>query len=116
MRCCAPSQPRRSLELRLCAKGMEEHADTRNLHVSADRQRLRQVLLNLFGNAVKYNVHGGSVTVSYQLTPERLRLRVADTGPGISPDKHARLFIPFDRLGAEGNGRAGHGAGPGAVP
>jgi PAS domain S-box-containing protein len=83
-------------------------------HVFADRQRFRQVLLNLFSNAVKYNADGGQVVLGC-LPPScaggRIRLRVADTGPGISADKQARLFTPFDRLGAEYGKVAGTGLG-----
>jgi PAS domain S-box-containing protein len=70
-------------------------------YVTADRQRLRQVLLNLLGNAIKFNVKGGQVTVTYALNAGKLRLRVSDTGPGIAVDKQRRLFTPFDRLGAD---------------
>jgi PAS domain S-box-containing protein len=74
-------------------------------HVLADRQRLRQVLLNIIANAIKYNRDGGSVTVSCHVVEgpaeERLRIQVSDTGPGMSEGKLAKLFIPFERLGAE---------------
>ncbi len=79
--------------------------------VLADRQRLGQVLLNLLSNAVKYSREGDSVTVSGTATGARVRVRVADTGPGLSPDKLARLFTPFDRLGAEATGVEGTGLG-----
>ena len=70
--------------------------------VHADRQRLKQVLLNLASNAVKYNHHGGSIRLACHATPEgRVGIIVADTGPGIPADKLERLFMPFDRLGAE---------------
>ena len=53
----------------------------------ADRQRLRQVLLNLISNAVKYNVAGGTVRLSGRYTGDAtLRLEVTDTGPGIAPE------------------------------
>lgn len=71
-------------------------------HVRADRQRLKQVLLNLASNAVKYNHEGGNVTFSSQSRDEgTLEIRVADAGPGIAPEHLDRLFEPFDRLGAE---------------
>ncbi|MDR7481834.1 MAG: ATP-binding protein [Armatimonadota bacterium] len=67
----------------------------------ADRQRLSQVLLNLLDNAVKYNQSGGRVRVTARrVTPDRVRLAVADTGPGIPPEQQHRLFTPFERLGA----------------
>jgi len=80
--------------------------------VVADRQRLRQVLLNLTSNAVKYNRPGGSITISWARgEADQVRLAVRDTGPGIPPDKMARLFVPFDRLGADETGVEGTGIG-----
>jgi signal transduction histidine kinase len=71
-------------------------------HVRADRQRLKQVFLNLASNAVKYNRDDGSVTFSYARTEEAdLEVRVADTGRGIAPEYLNRVFTPFDRLGAD---------------
>ena len=80
--------------------------------VQADRQRLKQVLLNLASNAVKYNRHGGSIRVSCQAaSPGRVAVAVEDSGPGIPPDKMGRLFTPFDRLGAEQSEVQGTGMG-----
>lgn len=80
--------------------------------VRADRQRLRQVLLNLLSNAVKFDHKGGQVTVEVTSAgEERLRVSVSDTGRGIAPDALARLFVPFERLGAEGDGIEGTGLG-----
>src|SRR5205823_7506606 len=62
-------------------------------------------------NAVKYNRQGGEVRLSCEAAPGRLRLAVSDTGPGIPPEKLARLFVPFDRLGAEQTGVEGSGLG-----
>jgi PAS domain S-box-containing protein len=73
-----------------------------NPFVLADRQRLKQVLLNLVGNAVKYNYDGGSVIISCQQTSaKKWRIAVADSGPGISQENLARLFIPFERLNGD---------------
>ncbi len=72
------------------------------LLVLADRRRLGQVLLNLLSNAVKYNVDGGSVTLGGARDADgHVALSVSDTGPGITPSDQERLFIPFERLGAE---------------
>jgi signal transduction histidine kinase/CheY-like chemotaxis protein len=80
--------------------------------VRADHQRLKQVLLNLLTNAVKYNRDGGSVWVScYERPSDRLRLVVRDTGPGIAEESLLRLFTPFERLGADGSGVEGTGLG-----
>ncbi|MFP5331090.1 MAG: PAS domain S-box protein [Acidimicrobiia bacterium] len=80
-------------------------------HVLADRQRLKQVLLNLFSNAVKYNHPGGSIVVECETVDDMLAISVTDTGPGISPDQQERLFTPFDRLGAEQSEEQGTGLG-----
>jgi signal transduction histidine kinase/ActR/RegA family two-component response regulator len=71
-------------------------------YVMADRQRLQQILLNLLSNAVKYNRQGGGVSVRCDRGPSaRVRLTVADDGPGIAPELMPRLFTPFDRLDAQ---------------
>lgn len=81
-------------------------------YVTADRQRLQQVVLNLLSNAVKYNKDGGSVQVACEDgTPGRVRLTVTDTGAGIEPAMMDRLFKPFDRLGAERTAIEGTGLG-----
>jgi len=83
-----------------------------NVHVSADRQRLKQVLLNLVANAIKYNNEGGTVAVSCEpVEPDQLRIHVRDTGPGIRPEDLNQLFVPFERLGAERSDIEGAGVG-----
>ena len=79
--------------------------------VAADPIRLRQVLVNLLSNAVKYNRHGGSVNVAWRAQDGECLVNVADTGPGIAQDKLARLFEPFNRLGAETSKVEGTGIG-----
>lgn len=81
-------------------------------HVLADRQRLKQVLLNLISNAIKYNDVGGQVVIACEeAAGDRLRVTVQDTGPGIPPDRMDRLFLPFERLGAEQTDTEGTGLG-----
>jgi PAS domain S-box-containing protein len=81
-------------------------------HILADRQRIRQVLLNLLGNAVKYSPSGATATVLAERAGDgRIRITVADTGPGIPPGLLSRLFMPFDRIGAEATGVVGTGLG-----
>ena len=79
--------------------------------VLADRQRVRQILLNVLSNAIKYNKDGGHVWVSWVLDADVVRLSVRDEGPGIAPELHRRLFEPFDRLGAESTSVEGAGIG-----
>jgi CheY-like chemotaxis protein len=70
------------------------------------------VLLNLTSNAVRYNHHGGSIRIACAPAEEgRIAVTVGDTGPGIPPDKMERLFLPFDRLGAEQTEVRGTGLG-----
>jgi PAS domain S-box-containing protein len=82
------------------------------LHVLADHQRLKQVLINLLSNAVKYNSVGGDVSVHCtEREHYRIEIAVVDTGRGIDAEQLQRLFSPFDRLGAEGSGVQGTGLG-----
>ncbi len=82
------------------------------LFVSADRTRVKQVLINLLSNAIKYNRLGGQVVVRCAAsTPGRLRISVQDTGEGLPPEKLAQLFQPFNRLGQEANAEEGTGIG-----
>ena len=92
------------------------HADTSGIavdgHVSADRNRLKQILLNLLSNAIKYNRVGGSVEISFATSDTgRVRTRIADTGIGIRADHLPKLFEPFERLGAEQTDIEGTGLG-----
>lgn len=89
--------------------GIEEHAPC----VRADRQRLRQVMLNVLSNAILYNREGGKVTIGLGASGRagRLRLEITDTGCGIASEKTARLFTPFERLGAEETEIEGDGIG-----
>jgi signal transduction histidine kinase/ActR/RegA family two-component response regulator len=80
--------------------------------VKADRTRVKQVLVNLLSNAIKYNRIQGAVEVTCRLnTAKRIRISVQDTGEGLSPEKLAQLFQPFNRLGQEANAEEGTGIG-----
>ncbi len=80
--------------------------------VKADVTRLKQVFLNLFTNAVKYNVRGGKVWLQIKNAgDEVIRIGVSDTGQGIDEEKIDKLFQPFNRLGAEFSGTEGTGIG-----
>jgi signal transduction histidine kinase len=78
----------------------------------ADRRRLKQVLLNLISNAIKYNRPGGTITLSVAPdAPGSLRIDVRDTGAGMTQAQVGRLFVPFERLDAAVRGIEGHGLG-----
>jgi len=80
--------------------------------VRADYTRLKQVLLNLMSNAIKYNRNGGSMTIDCKITPAgRGVISVTDTGNGIAKNRQAELFIPFSRLEAENSEIEGTGIG-----
>jgi len=83
--------------------------------VLADERRLRQVLLNLLGNAIKFT-DNGTVTLRASAEPNgptqvRLRLEVEDTGVGMRPDDLARIFEPFEQVGDEQRRSEGTGLG-----
>ncbi|MBC7755850.1 MAG: PAS domain-containing sensor histidine kinase [Bdellovibrio sp.] len=106
------------------AEAMLEHqAQQRGIHmqfplaselyfVQADRVRIKQVMVNLLSNALKYNKPNGSVLVSYvKKSSERVRICVQDTGEGLTTDNMAQLFQPFNRLGKESSKEEGTGIG-----
>ncbi len=82
-----------------------------DFHVQADHQRLKQVIVNLMTNAVKYNRPNGTVIVDCRQLDGQCRLSVTDTGIGVAPEKMTRLFTPFDRLDAEATSIEGTGLG-----
>ncbi|HEX6084978.1 MAG TPA: PAS domain S-box protein [Thermoanaerobaculia bacterium] len=108
-----------------CHSMIEPLAQRRGIHMSlpysdsdlaycvhADRTRIKQVLINLLSNAVKYNTPKGSVEMHCSATAAgRVRITVTDTGSGLTPEKLAQLFQPFNRLGQEVNGEEGTGIG-----
>jgi signal transduction histidine kinase len=73
-----------------------------------DDDRLKQVLLNLVSNAIKYNVENGRITLAAAIKDQSLHLSVIDTGPGISEEDMSHLFERFYRIpgseGADGSG------------
>ena len=107
-----------------CQSMIEPLAQRRGIHmtfptfdvphlVKADRTRIKQVLINLLTNAIKYNQVGGTVVVECcaMTTPHHVRVTVTDTGPGLPPEKLAQLFQPFNRLGQDDNAEEGTGIG-----
>jgi signal transduction histidine kinase/CheY-like chemotaxis protein len=79
--------------------------------VCADAQRLKQVLLNLISNAIKYGGTETEVIVRVDPAGDRARVSVIDTGPGIAQEHLEKLFTPFERGSARGSGIEGSGLG-----
>ncbi|MGZ5601451.1 MAG: ATP-binding protein [Methylobacter sp.] len=79
---------------------------------NADRTRVKQALINLLSNAIKYNREHGSVEVQcIESGPDRLRIRIKDSGDGLEPEQLMQLFQPFNRLGQENGAVEGTGIG-----
>jgi len=117
--CLALVQPLvRERDVRLHEAQFAVRAD-RPWSVRADRMRLKQVLLNLLANAVKYNRSGGKVHLAVEEVETMggvpggpsIRIAVSDTGPGLDDASVGRLFRPFERLGAEHGAVEGTGIG-----
>ncbi len=80
--------------------------------VKADRTRMKQILINLLFNAIKYNKPGGAVAVEVKPVGKySIRISVSDTGTGLAPSQLTQLFQPFNRLGQEAGAEQGTGIG-----
>jgi signal transduction histidine kinase len=79
--------------------------------VRGDRDRLRQVLVNLIDNAVKYSDPGDEVLVDAQSSNGRVTIGVSDRGPGIAPEHQRAIFEKFGRVNSGGNAKPGTGLG-----
>jgi signal transduction histidine kinase/ActR/RegA family two-component response regulator len=80
--------------------------------IKADRTRMKQILINLLFNAIKYNKPGGAVEVEIKPAGRHsIRICVRDTGEGLSPAQLTQLFQPFNRLGKEASAVEGTGIG-----
>jgi PAS domain S-box-containing protein len=91
---------------------IQEDEREAHIHVLADQQRLRQVLLNLLTNAVKYNRQDGLVSISCEAREGNVvRISIHDSGAGMTQEEVGRLFTPFERLTAEQSGVEGTGLG-----
>src|SRR5450830_15650 len=109
--------------IRECQAMVESKAKQRDIHVTlipfdntwfvmADPTRVKQVLINLLTNAIKYNREHGTVEVRCTASSTgRLRISVRDTGSGLSAEKLTHLFEPFNRLGQEAGTEEGTGIG-----
>jgi signal transduction histidine kinase/CheY-like chemotaxis protein len=106
-----------------CRALIESQAQTRRISmtfpkfeiayfVKADRTRMKQILINLLFNAIKYNRPGGAVAVEIEPVGNyAIRIGVRDTGAGLTPSQLAQLFQPFNRLGKEASAEEGTGIG-----
>jgi len=102
----APLAESQNISLDFMTSECEHH------YVNADYTRVKQVLLNLMSNAVKYNRKGGYVSINCTVDkPGTIRISVKDSGQGISEDKLSKLFQPFSRLGQEFGDTEGTGIG-----
>jgi signal transduction histidine kinase len=82
---------------------LEKDVPVELAHVQGDRMRVKQVLLNLISNAIKFT-HAGRVLVQVRPEGEAVHVSVADTGIGISPDEMKHVFQPFYTTKADGKG------------
>ena len=87
-----------------------KHA-TPGLSVRADGMRLKQILMNLLGNAIKFTPEGGKIELAANRVGDLVRLEVRDSGPGIPPEEQNRIFEAFYRLGQNAKGAEGTGLG-----
>jgi len=78
-----------------------EHIQARS---DVDRIKIRQVINNLLGNALKFTQKGGAITVNAHKQDGMLTVTVCDNGPGIAPEKRDQLFEPFRTAGTKTNG------------
>ena len=79
--------------------------------IRADRERLRQLLLNLLWNAAKYTVEGDEIEVRAGAEEGQVVVTVADNGPGIPADQHILIFEKFGRVSTDGHSKPGAGLG-----
>lgn len=78
--------------------------DGAGIKTVTDRIRLKQVILNLLGNAIRFNRYGGDVRLLATELPGAFQVAVLDTGPGIAPERQASLLAPMARLGQAAGG------------
>ncbi|KDB53284.1 histidine kinase [Sphaerotilus natans subsp. natans DSM 6575] len=104
----------RLLELQAAAKGLVFRSEIAGAPacVRADDKRLRQILINIVGNAIKFT-REGEVVLRLNYAREIARFEIADTGPGMTPEELARIFEPFERGSAAAGGSVSGGAGLG---
>ncbi|HSU38807.1 MAG TPA: HAMP domain-containing sensor histidine kinase, partial [Polyangiaceae bacterium] len=100
----------RELSVTAEAKGLTLALGGSQAHAFADEHRLRQIVGNVVGNAVKYT-ESGRVEVQVDALPDEVRVRVTDTGPGIAPSDHEAIFEEYWQSSEARTRRAGTGLG-----
>jgi PAS domain S-box-containing protein len=100
--------------VRPMADGKQIHLETRLAEipqVSGDLNRLQQIMVNLFTNAIKFTPEGGQVTITLELVARQARITVRDTGQGISPEFLPNIFEQFQQAQKSSSSRGGLGLG-----
>ena len=92
-------------------KNLVLEVETTPVIVNVDRGRFRQILYNLISNAIKYTHDDGSIKVGVTLDGDEVRIAVADSGVGIAPDDHERVFEEFRQVGDPSERQPGSGLG-----
>jgi signal transduction histidine kinase len=94
----------RAKDIVIAAPSAQDH-----MTATAEFRRVLQILLNLIGNAIRYSSEGSQISIDLQHVDDKVRVVVADQGPGLSPDDQAIVFEKFERLGRSGDGGSGLG-------
>lgn len=115
MQLITPLAQKRGIEISINFNDTEvslEQLLEKNNSVRADRTRLKQVLLNILSNAVKYNIENGKISIQCSFTGNDLtRVSIMDTGLGLTEENKNKLFTAFERLGEEQSDTEGSGIG-----
>lgn len=101
------------IQLQLESKEMTISLDlpAQSVSINADKDKLKQVILNLLTNAIKYNSPGGNINVTAKSTPQDISFSIQDHGQGIPPEFLPRLFERFYRIPNTEKGIKGTGLG-----
>lgn len=92
-------------------KNLDLRVEAPSLDVVVDRGRFRQIIYNLISNAIKYTHDGGSIKVAASRVGDEIRIAVADSGVGIAPEDHGRVFEEFRQVGDPAERQPGSGLG-----
>jgi signal transduction histidine kinase/CheY-like chemotaxis protein len=92
-------------------KNLDLEVAARSMHIVVDRGRFRQILYNLVSNAIKYTPDGGSIRVTTSRVGDEARIAVVDSGVGIAPEDHLRVFEEFRQVGDPADRQPGTGLG-----